>query len=441
LKVDQNVMPKVLLNSRFVESVKPEDVRADYWDADTLGLCLRVTPNGVKTWSIKYRVGGGRTGRQRRFTIGRFPDLKLADARIKARRIFTEVTDGADPSADREARRAGDDVSAYTARWIDYLRDKGRAKVDVWERMLNADVLPIIGRMKPDEVKRQHVREVMDKMKRRGATTQTNRTFEIVRALFRWIGREYDEVITADPTFGMQKPFDERPRERLISDTELLAIWKALDATQEVKGKSRGGTEFVATKALVTESVRLAMRLLILTGQRSSEVTQARVSEFDINGATWTLPAERTKANRQHIVPLSDAALELVKRAIEIGNESDWLFPAQFKIRSAKVEGISPTACNHALKRIQKLVKVDDVTIHDFRRLAASGIARLGFGDDVIRAFLNHAAKGITARHYNRHKYEVEKRRALDAWALEVLAIVGEGVTGDNVVKMKAGEQ
>lgn len=429
-------MPKVALNARYVETIKPEDTRVDYWDTDTVGLCLRVTPAGVKTWAIKYRVGGGRTGRQRRFNLGRFPEMKLADARERARKLFVRITDGYDPSADREAKRAGDDVQAFAGRWIDHLREKGRAKADSWERTLQYDVLPIIGRMKPAEVKRQHVRQIMDRMKKRGVTIQTNRTFEIVRAMFRWIGREYDDVITADPTFGMQKPFDERARERLVTDDELRAIWKALDSVRDVKGRSRAGKEFTASKALVTEPVCLAIKLLILTGQRSSEVTQARAAEINLEASTWTLPAERTKASRQHVIPLSGKAAELVGRAIELGGGSEWLFPAPFKIRKKGAGAISNTAPNHALRRVLKAAGVENVTIHDFRRLVASGIARLGFGDDVIGAVLNHASKSVTAKHYNRHKYEMEKRRALEAWAMEVMRLVGEAAPG-NVVSMR----
>ncbi|RIK92185.1 MAG: hypothetical protein DCC73_13910 [Proteobacteria bacterium] len=432
-------MPKVALNARYVETIKPEDTRVDYWDTDTVGLCLRVTPNGVKTWAIKYRVGGGRTGRQRRFNLGRFPEMKLADARERARKLFVRITDGYDPSADREAKRAGDDVQAFAGRWIDHLREKGRAKADSWERTLQNDVLPIIGRMKPAEVKRQHVRQIMDRMKKRGVTIQTNRTFEIVRAMFRWIGREYDDVITADPTFGMQKPFDERARERLVTDDELRAIWKALDSVREVKGRSRAGNEFTASKALVTEPVCLTIKLLILTGQRSSEVTQARAAEINLEASTWALPAERTKASRQHVIPLSGKAAELVSRAIELGGGSEWLFPAPFKIRKKGDGAISSTAPNHALRRVLKVAGVENVTIHDFRRLAASGIARLGFGGDVIGAVLNHAGKGVTAKHYNRHKYEMEKRRALEAWAGEVARLVGEAPAG-NVVPIRGGQ-
>lgn len=426
-------MPKVSLNARFVESIRPEDARVDYWDSDTLGLCLRVTKNGVKTWSIRYRPGGGRTGRHQRFTIGRFPDLGLADARKRARRLFVEIADGLDPAAEREAKRSGDDVEAFAGRWIDHLRDKGRAKADVWARMLEHDVIPVIGWMKPADVKRLHVRQIMDRMKKRGATIQTNRTFELVRAFFRWIGREYDDVLTADPTFGMRKPFDERPRERLLTDDELRRLWAALHSEREVKGRSRGGKAFTARKPLVTEPVRIAILLLMLAGQRASEVCEARVSEFDLAENVWRIPRERTKAQRGQEVPLSPAARALAERAIELADGSPWLFPAAFKVTKAAGGPIINTAANHALKRAAEAAGVEDVRVHDLRRLVASGVARLGFGDDVISALLNHAPKGVTARHYNRHRYEVEKRRALDAWAAHVAAIVEGRQPANNV--------
>ncbi len=432
-------MPKASLTARFVESIRPGEGRTDYWDSDTLGLCLRVTRNGVKTWWIKYRVGGGRGGRQRVFRLGRFPDLALADARMRARRLFVEIGDGGDPAADRDARRSGDDVTAFAGRWIASLRDKGRKSADAWEVMLKRDVLPQIGRMKPAEVKRAHIREIVDRMKKRGATIQVNRVFEVVRALFRWIGREYDDVITADPSFGMQKPFDECPRERLITDAELRTLWTALESVREVNGRSRGGKAFAAMKPLVTEPVRLVIGLLMLTGQRSSEVGEARVAEFDLEEGVWRIPAGRTKAKRGQEVPLSAPASALVEKAIELGGGSEWLFPAAFKTKGGKGGPIFHTAANHAFKRAAAAAGVKDVRIHDLRRLVASGVARLGFGDDVIAAILNHAPRGVTARHYNRHRYQVEKRRALDAWAAHVEAVIEGRAASGNVVSLHSG--
>ncbi len=101
-------MPKMNLNARFCESVRPENRLIEYWDAATPGLCLRVTPRGAKTWTLKYRPGGGRQCRQQRLSIGPFPAVSLAEARTAARDHVAAIAKGADPAAERDGRRLGE---------------------------------------------------------------------------------------------------------------------------------------------------------------------------------------------------------------------------------------------------------------------------------------------------------------------------------------------
>lgn len=430
-------MPRVSLNARFCESVRPDSRLVEYCDAATPGLCLRVTPGGAKTWTLRYRPGGGRQCQQRRLRIGPFPAVSLAEARTAARDHVAAIAKGADPAAERDARRAGNDMQAFATMWVTSLRERGRHSSDTQQGILDRDVLPVIGRMKPADIRRAQVRQILDRVKARGVRTQANRTFEVVRALFRWIGREFDDVLDADPTFGMTKPFDEQPRDRLLTDDELHAVWHALKIRRKVMGRSRAGRRFSAEKALVTEPVQIALKLLILTGQRSSEVTQAQKSEFDLEAAVWTLPATRTKAGRRHTVPLSTQACDLAARATELAEGSPWIFPAPFTTRKRLGGPMSATACNHALARVLTVTEITDLRVHDFRRLVASGLARLGFGDDVIAAVLNHSPQGVTARHYNHHRYEVEKRRALEAWASCVDELVDDRKPVAHVVQLQ----
>jgi integrase len=152
------------------------------------------------------------------------------------------------------------------------------------------------------------------------------------------------------------------------------------------------------------------VRLLALTGQRFGEVAGMAWGELDLQGALWTIPAARMKGKRPHEVPLSQPALAIIASLPQVS--SVWVFPAR---------GTGPTKnIRPAKARLDLLSGVSDWTIHDLRRTAASGMARLGTAPHVVAEVLGHARSGVTSTVYVRHQYLEEKRAALEAWAAEV---------------------
>jgi integrase len=176
---------------------------------------------------------------------------------------------------------------------------------------------------------------------------------------------------------------------------------------------------------------------LLLTGQRRSEVFEAKRHEFDLKASMWTIPPDKAKNGNAHLVHLSDPAKTIVDGILK-EEGSDWLFPADGNADNP-ASGIS-----RAVKRMREAMRAelgDDVaqwSLHDLRRTVATALQRLGIRFEVTEAVLNHVsgAKGGVAGVYQRHNWAEEKRTALDAWATELERIL-QGAKADNVVKLR----
>jgi integrase len=218
---------------------------------------------------------------------------------------------------------------------------------------------------------------------------------------------EQDLLPTA-PTAGVKAPAKETARERVLTDAELAAVWRAADA--------------------LGPAARAFVRLLILTGQRRDEVAGLRWADVDLDaagGAVWTLPREATKADRTHEVPLSAAAV-----AILAG------LPREGEYVLSTTGGRRPISGYSKVKaRLDELAGVTGWRFHDLRRTAGTGLARLGVAVATISRVLNHTEGGVT-KIYNRYGYLDEKRAALNRWAAHVEWLVAPAP--DNVVALRA---
>jgi len=422
-------MPVKKLTARFVETIKGNGVeRVDYRDAICRGLELRITPSGRKSWTLIYRTEKGRGARRRRMALGDFPAVDLDKARTIARVHLGMVAGGADPAADLQ--RASDRLTVRDM-GDDYLEKHAKRNKRSWrydKSILEADVYPVIGKLRPRDVERVHIQKIVDRVLDRGAAIQANRTFEIVRGLFRWgLGAYVDQ----SPCYGLRKPTRERPRERVLTRDELRTVWQRIE---------RGTLSDTGDAVRMGEALQITVKLLLALGQRSGEVSQARREELDLKAGIWVIPGERSKNGRAHRLPLPDCAITLFQRAIEIGDEqfaerkkrddgakpTPWLFPSPFgrNGREWGTEPIGNTAINHALVRVLQYSGAEDVTPHDFRRTVATYMAELGIPEIHISAVMNHVRAGVTAKHYARYTYEAEKKAALEKWTAELRSII-----------------
>jgi integrase len=398
------------LTDRGVERLRPPAAgRLQIPDAVTPGLWLRVTPNGAKSWSILYRLPGRIVSQ--RLTLGRWPAISCGDARKLASEALVKVAKGADPAAaKRERRHANGDAFEHVAEaWLTR-RVRGRIKTaSEVEGLVNNKLLPAWRGRRIGSITRADIHRILDAEIDAGHHRTANKLLGHLHLLFAWsIERDY-LAPEKDPTLRLRPPGEEKSRDRVLSDAELRLVWLAAG--------------------------RLSwpwcpiVRLLILTGQRRMEVGGLAWAELDLDAAEWHLPAERSKSTRLHTIPLSDAALAILRGLPRIaGKGAPLVFPA----RTGKpVSGYSKAkdAIDRKLARLAAEEGVDppaDWRLHDLRRTAISGMARLGVQPHILAAVANHApagTMGVTAV-YNRFKYGAEARQALALWAGHVVALV-----------------
>jgi integrase len=381
------------LTQLAVEKVRPvSGRRLEIHDgpAGVPGLALRVTDRGVRSYTLMYRV----SGRQRRLTLGRHPVMSLTDARLRAREALQLVERGIDPAASRAEERRERERNTVRVVAEEYIARHLRKNTRRWrdaERMLQGAVLPSWGDRPAKAISRRDVLDLVDDIADR-APVMANRVLSMVRRLFAWgIARG---IVDTNPADGVRPPHRENARDRVLTDPELAAIWRACVGL---------GFPFGSI-----------VRLLALTGQRRSEVAAMRWSQVDLDRRLWTLPPESTKSARAHVVPLSEAASAILKALPRLAGEL--VFPA--RIGSGPASGFSA-----AKLRLDALSGVAGWRLHDLRRTAASGMARLGHPPHVVSAILNHApgaTLGPVSAIYNRHLYLDERHRALEAWARHV---------------------
>jgi integrase len=385
------------LTVRNVDTLRPAAARREIPDGHLPGLYLIVQPSGAKAWAVRYRHHGA----TRKYTIGAYPLYGLKEAREAGGKVLRAVAEGRDPGQERDQARAAkaDSFEHVVEEFLErHVRRSNRPRTaQETERLLRQHVLPRWRGRIVHEITRRDVLEVLDRVVDDGAPIAANRVLAATRKLFNWaIARD---IISASPCAGVKPPTDERARDRVLSDDELLHVWRAADKI--------GGTFGPLVK------------LLALTGQRRDEVAKMRWEEVDIDKRLWTLPPTRTKNNQAHDVPLSAAALAILDSVPR--NES-----SPFVLTNG---GASPASgYSKGKRRLDALLPADTPPwrLHDLRRTCASGMARLGINLPVIEKCLNHTSgsfAGIVGV-YQRHNFADEKRAAFEAWGRHVDSLV-----------------
>jgi integrase len=390
-------MSQKTLSARGVAALKPDPARRrEVPDGIISGLYLVVQPSGAKSWALRYR----HHGRPRKLTLGKYPGLGLAEARDEARRRLVEVSKGDDPAEDKRAGRLrrDDEIEAVVDLFIErYARPKNRSWPET-QRIFDRYVLPAWRGRRISEIQRRDVIALLDRLVDRGTPFMANRVLAAVRKLFNWcLDRD---LIDVSPVRGVKAPTPEVTRDRVLTDDEIVAVWRACDELGYPFGPN--------------------FRLLLLTGQRRDEVANMRWDLIDRDRRSWAIPREMSKNDRAQEVPLAPAALDILD-ALPRFEGSDYVFPAQRGGKGA-IQGFSK-----AKLRLDGLSGVTGWRLHDLRRTAASGMARLNVPPHVVEKVLNHSSGVISgvAAVYNRHGYESEKRQALEAWARHVEHLVG----------------
>lgn len=381
---------KLTVNS--VKEIKPGVKDVIVWDSEIPGFGVKVTPTGKRSFLLYYRT---LDHTQRKPIIGRFPELKPETARNIALDWLAQVRAGGDPSAERKARRAtrGQDTVAQMLEGFLVAKSKLRSVGEI-ERIFRKDILPAIGNLRTDEVRRSDISRLLEKIEKR-APSVARQARAHLSSFYSWAMPRLSDAAT-DPVTGSVRISASEKRDRVLSDPEIKGLWTVL------------GTE--------ANPWQTALKILLLTGQRRSEVLKADWSEFNLTAAEWVIPAERAKNGKANSVPLAPAVIELLE---SIPHQSGKLFKGTGQVS------------RHAKRIREKLEQHMNVPIepwhwHDIRRTVATGMQKLGVRLEVTEAVLNHVSgsqSGITGI-YQTYDWAEEKRQALELWSNRLDLIV-----------------
>lgn len=406
-------MPTRQITDSIVARARAKGREAFIWDEELHGFGVRITRNGTKSYVYQYRLGG-REARTRRYTIGRHGSpWQARDARAEAERLAQMVARKVDPMTLELTRRR----EAKSAEFEDYVGKFTRLYLARrWRRhdratsLLTRHAVPALRHVPIREIHRRDIVPIYDKLA--NTPSVAHQLHATLRKLFRWAVSRGD--LDKSPLECVEGPPAVRARERYLIDRELALVWRACDSI---------GLAFAAI-----------VRLLILTGQRRGEVAGLSWEELDRERHTWTLPADRTKNRREHVVPLCGQCVAIVDG---LAGGEEWPQHGLVFARDRSGERLGFSKAKRQLdvqiKRLSEANRGQGDTrffapwrFHDLRRSLATGLQREGARFEVIEAVLNHKSgeRSGVAGVYQRYNWHDEMRAALEEWSLHLAQIV-----------------
>lgn len=386
------------LTDTAVRQAKPTAKARKLYDRG--GLYCLVTPTGNKWWRLKFRIGGV----EKLLSLGVYPAVGLQKARERRDAARRLLADGIDPSAQRKADRTAqteaemrehDTFEAVAREWFEkYSPSWAPSHAETVIRRLERDVFAWVGNRPIAEITATELLEILRRIESRGALETAHRVKQIVGQVFRYAvatGRAGRDP-TADLR-GALPPVREKHHAALTKPADAAGLMRAI---QSYKGS------FI---------VRCAMRFTALTFCRPGEIRKAEWKEIDSENHLWRIGAERMKMRREHLVPLSRQALEVLRELHPLTGSGRFIFPGRTPARP-----MSENAITAALRRMG--YERSEATAHGFRTTASTLLNEMGtWSADAIERQLAHAERDEIRGAYNRAEHLDERRRMMQAWA------------------------
>lgn len=390
-----------MLTAKALESLKPS--AKPYKRADEKGLYVLVTPSGSRLWRFKYRFRGV----EKVLALGSYPDTSLKLAREKRDEARRQLAEGVDPAEARKAAKAAaaarrDTFEAVAEEWmrkgcppqkID--RPLASRTLNKTRQLLEQKLYPKIGSKPIDEIEPPELLKALRAVESEGKRETAKRCRQIASRVFRYAvatGRA-----TRDPAADLEGALEPPPvkhRPALTDPRDVATLMRAI--------RAYGGQP----------ATRAALEILALTFVRPGELRLAKWREFDLDSATWVIPAERMKMRREHVVPLSEQAVAILRelRPITDRGPDSLVFPS---LRPGRP--LSDNTLNAALRHLDYDTRTQHCA-HGFRSTASTLLHELGWDSDVIECQLAHARPGVGGI-YNRAHRLAERARMMQAWA------------------------
>lgn len=361
------------------------------------GLYLEVVPSGSKWWRLKYRHGG----KEKRLSLGTFPDTSLKAAREARDKARQQIAAGRDPSTERKAAKEAvrlatlNTLERVASAWLEHRSQAWTAGTRTMiAASLENDVFPTLGSRPVGDIQTREIRDVVQQIEARGAGETAGRVFQRLRAIYRYAVAH--DLAVADPTYPLKpseifKPRRTRHRASL-SERDVPGFLAKLESYD-----GAAATQF-------------ALKLLMLTATRPGELRAARWDEIDEHAALWRIPASRMKMKSEHWVPLSKQAIRLLAKMRKMSGSGALVFPSPFYPDKPLSDG----TLNSALAR---LGYKGIATAHGFRTLFSTCANEAGWNADVIERQLAHEERDEVRNAYNRAQWMAERTKLMQWWS------------------------
>jgi integrase len=406
-----------LLTKVTIEALKPDDEPYRVPDTRAAGLALRVAVSGLKTWDLVYRVKG--STKVKRTSLGRFgdPGASLEEARARAFELTSAARRSVDLMAQELEAREAKARSMTLGKLVDlYLERRvvGRLRsASNVARILERVLEPLAG-IHAADVRRRDLAPLLEAIAARGHARSAGKTRTLIGGLFKWA--ETQDIVGADPTRGLPAYDQGQPRDRVLDEEEIRALWPWLET--------------------LPLAIADALRFQLLTGCRIGEVAGMPGVEIDLDKWLWVLPAERAKNKRPRATPLVGLARQIIAARIDAAGNGP-LFSSETG------RSLTSAAVGNALLSRRCQLPIALFRTHDLRRSVATMMYENGIPRDVIGATVGHSSEGGASsraliRHYLKSDLIKRKMHALEAWDAHLHEIIS-GARASNVVRLARG--
>lgn len=388
-----------MLTDTALKNLKPKEAMYKVVDRD--GMYVTISPAGTITFRYDYRLNG----RRETLTIGRYgpSGMSLAKARehcMDARRV---VAEGQSPSQEkqRQKRRVAEakTFGEFTVRWAKEARMADSTR-SMRQSILDRDILPVFQNRLLTEITANDLRDLCNKVKARGAPATAVHVRDIVKQVYGFAILHGEKVPNPADDVGPSSIATFVPKDRALSPSEIRVMFSQM--------------EYVASYP----TIKLGLRLILLTLVRKGELIHATWDEVDFENAVWSIPKERMKAAKAHNIYLSQQALDIMVALRTCAGGSRYLIPSRY-------DG-DKCMSNATLNRVTQLIAerakanglaLDPFTVHDLRRTGSTILNELGFNSDWIEKCLAHEDGRSSRGVYNKAEYAEQRRHMLQEWA------------------------
>ncbi|NKB75886.1 MAG: tyrosine-type recombinase/integrase [Gammaproteobacteria bacterium] len=404
------------LTALEIKQSQPKD--KDYWLSDERGLRLLIKPNGSKYWRLKYRFAG----KQKTLALGIYPETSLKQARLQREQAKIQISQGTDPSRERQEQRRqrlfenGTQFSVLALEWWEYQKGTWRTEDHaqrLWKR-LKDNAFKEMDMQPMEKIQPRDILRIVREIESRDALDVASRVLQDIRRVFRY-GVQNGKVDhnPAGELTGVLKPRIQQHRASL----PIEELGQFLVDLRKYESQGR----------LLTQ---LALEMLIFTFVRPGEVRGARWSELDLENKLWRIPAHRMKMRSEHLVPLSTQVIKILDEVRPITGQHELLFPSERN----RDDSISDNTMRRAMIRMGYDGKTEGkshATPHGFRANASSVLNEQGFNPDAIERQLSHTERNGVRAAYIHHAHYLEERKGMMQWWADYLEKKSE--TGSTV--------